>query len=104
VKSIELRNYNEKHGCAVLEEVDGNKLHVGLIPPIPAWVYGTDEDMRGIVLAPRYAGTSLVPVISEWPFTANICIPKPDGNWVSGPWRLLDIGLLEMAMADRNLS
>ena len=96
IKSIELRDYSETHGCVVVSHVDANKLLVKLDPVIPGWVYNMSKDLCDAVLAPRYKGTSLWPVVSEWPFKANICIPKPQGDWLLGPWRLLDIGLLEM--------
>ncbi len=99
IRSIELRHYTEIYRCVVIRSVDENKILVKLLPDIPAWVYGTSRDLHEIVLAPRYAGTSLAQAISEWPFTVNICIPKPEGNWTSGPWCLLDIGALE-ALAD----
>lgn len=94
IKSIELRNYHVKHGCTVLEVVDDNKLLVELAPSIPGSVYNQVDDIKTIVLAPRYTGMTLTPVISEWPCTVNICLPKEGGDWKAGPWRLLDIGEL----------
>jgi hypothetical protein len=94
VRSTELRSYNVKHGCIVLEVVDRDKLLVELDPPIPSHVYGQIEDLNLIVLTARYEGTKLTPVVSEWPCKVNICLPKEGGNWKNGPWRLLDIGEL----------
>lgn len=94
VRSTELRSYNAKHGCLVREVVDGDKLLVELDPPIPGYVYDQVEDLNLIVLAVRYAGTSLTPAVSEWPCIVNICLPNKGGDWKNGSWRLLDIGEL----------
>ena len=92
LKSIELRDYDAKHGCSVIKVVDENKLLVALTPAIPAHVYEQPQDLDVLVLAPRYAGAELYPNITEWPCVVNICIPKLDDTWEQGPWRLLDIG------------
>ena len=92
IKSIELRNYNQKHGCTVLDVVDSTKLLVELEPPIPGFVYNQTDDLDLVVLAPRYEGTTLTPAVSEWPCIVNICLPKTMDGWHSGPWRLLDVG------------
>lgn len=92
LKSVELRNYVEKHLCLVHDVVDGNKLLVELRPPIPAHVYGSQDDLDFVVLAHRYEGSSLSPNISEWPCIVNVCVPKLKDGLRSGPWRILDIG------------
>jgi hypothetical protein len=94
VSSIEHRTYHAKHGCKVREAIDGNKLLVEINPPIPRWVYGKDFDLSWIVLAPRYADTTLVPQISELPCIVNMCLPKNVSEPVGAPWELLDIGEL----------
>lgn len=37
-KSVDLRDYSEKHACTVVGVVDTNKLKVMLSPPIPSYV------------------------------------------------------------------
>lgn len=97
IKSIEHRNYHVKHGCTVRLTVDGNKLLIEVVPPIPGYVYDESQDLNMIVLAPRYVDMALTPTISEWPCTVNICLPETGGDWETGPWRLLDIGELTKA-------
>lgn len=92
IRSTELRDYNEKHACFMLRVVDGNKILVNVSPPMPGYVYDRQQDIDRLVLAPRYMGTTLTPTVSEWPCLVNICLPKEDGGWENGPWRLLDIG------------
>lgn len=94
LKSIEHRSYHVKHACITHEVVDGNKILIELNPHIPRYVYNQNADLDLVVLAPRYVGVTLTPDISELPCTVNICLPLPDGNWKTGPWRLLDIGEL----------
>lgn len=92
--STEHRTYSTKHACVVQHVVDANKLLVKLDPPVPGYVYNQIVDIDMLVLAPRYADSSLTPHISEWPCVVNICLPADSGNWETGPWRLLDIGEL----------
>ena len=91
MRSIELRDYAHKHRCLAMEVLDGTKLLVKLEPPIPAHVYDQASDLSQCVLMPRYQDEQLVPTITEWPFTANLCVPKTVGDWRVGPWQILDI-------------
>jgi len=102
IRSIELRNYDKKHLCQVVKIIDNNKLLVRLLPSIPGFVYESAGDFSHLVLAPRYEGTTLVPEISEWPCYVNICIPEKADNWESGPFSILDIGLLEISDIKRD--
>lgn len=101
IYSTELRTYHARHGCVVREvirSVDSpDKLLVSLIPPIPRLVYGTGEDLDELVLAPRFEGSSLVPVVTEWPCDVYMCVPNTGGNWQTGPYRILDWGRIEPA-------
>ena len=92
IRSTEHRTYRVKHECLLRDVIDGNKLLSELSPAIPGWVYGLHEDLVRVVLAPRYTDSTLVPQVSEWPCTVNICIPKDHNDWTCGPWLLLDIG------------
>jgi hypothetical protein len=76
----------------VVDVIDDKKIIVDLIPPIPGFVYGKVDDVDLVILAARYAGVALSPMVSEWPCTVNICLPKEKDGWKSGPWDLIDIG------------
>jgi hypothetical protein len=67
------------------------KIIVAIEPPIPGSAYGVSEDVQKALLAPRWAGNSIDPEISTWPFTANLYLPVEGGDWTDGPWRLMDI-------------
>ena len=92
IKSVEHRTYSQKHKCIVHKNVDDNKLLIELEPPIPSYIYDSNQDVDFIVLAPRYEDAKLVPSISEWPCIVNMCLIKENGSWEKGPWQLLDIG------------
>lgn len=92
VKSVEHRTYTQKHKCVIHKSLDINKLLVEIEPPIPSFVYKSDQDIDFMVLAPRYEGTKLVPSISEWPSRVNMCLTGEGGSLEKGPWRLIDIG------------
>lgn len=99
--------YDRKHGCVVIGVVDPNKILVRLVPPMPKSAYQRivggpmRSDIDRLVLAPRHVGDTLAPTMSALPFYVNMCVPKPEGTWMSGPWSILDIGLLEVADDDR---
>jgi len=95
IRPTEIRDYDNKHDCHILRVVDGNKLLMKLIPPIPGYIYDKNDDIETIVLAPRFEGSSLVPKISEWPCRVYMCIPEKDGCWENGPYRIFDWGILE---------
>ncbi len=99
IKSVEHRTYTQKHKCVVNKRVDINKLLVEIEPPIPSYVYNSDQDIDLMVLAPRYEDAQLVPSVSEWPCRVNMCLNKEGGNLEKGPWRLIDIG--EITCADK---
>ena len=96
IRSTELRDYNNKHDCQIMKTVDDNKILIKLIPPIPGYIYGQNKDVETLVLAPRFEGSYLLPEISEWPCRVYMCIPKKEGSWESGPFRILDWGIIEL--------
>jgi len=95
LKSTELRDYEKTHVCTVIKAVGGNKLLIELNPPFPGHYYGKQNDLEQVVIVPRYEGTHLVPEVSEWPCRVHICIPDEDGDWINGPFRSLDWGMIE---------
>lgn len=99
VRSTELRDYSEKHSCAVLEVLSGEpgreKILVEVNPPIPGYLYDQPEDLEMLVLSPRHEGSALLPEVSEWPCRVHMCVPVKDGSWSEGPFRVLDWGMIE---------
>lgn len=97
VRSIEHRHHRERHRCEVLEAVKPKgrpaMLKVFVDPPIPGHVYDRATDVDILLLAPRHAGTSLHPKVSEWPCHVYMCVT--DGGDEGGQTRILDWGLIE---------
>ena len=85
--------------CEFLRHVDDggvpDKILVRVDPPIPGYVYGSATDLDRVVLAPRHKGASLYPEVSEWLCYVHICLPKEDGDWEHGPFRIADWGVIE---------
>lgn len=95
LKSYEIGNPDKEHNCFPQEVVDSNKLLVWLEPPLPGHVYQEVEDINVLVLAPRHEGTRLVPNVSDWPCHVYMCLPGEKGEWESGPYKIIDWGILE---------
>jgi hypothetical protein len=91
LKSTELRDYATAHRCIPRGVVQDSNLLVDLEPPLPATVYELPADLERAMLAPRYVEDHLLPELSTWPLMANLCIPKTPGDWINGPWQILDI-------------
>jgi hypothetical protein len=106
IRSTELRDYSKKHRCTVLDVINSasnhEKIIVGVDPPIPGYIYDCANDFNQVIISPRFAGTTLLPEASEWPFRVYICAPQIGGDWTDGPLRILDWGVLERIDEDSN--
>lgn len=99
LKITEQIRYSAEQECFAEDEIDGGKLSVRLVPPIPSWVYEYSlgrgpNDLHRMVLMARHVGTSLTPM-SESRLAVNMLVPKSEGDWTRGPWTILDIGFVE---------
>ena len=59
-----------------------------------------DDDIDMLMLSPRLEGSHVYPEISD-PCYVYICIPEKSGNWINGPWRILDWGEINLAAKKR---
>lgn len=95
IKSTELRDYNFRHDFEIIEVVDKNKLLISLHPPIPGYLYDRVEDIDRLVISPRHKGVKIVPDFSELPCYVHMCLPEKDSDLLTGPYRIIDWGLVE---------
>ncbi len=99
LRSTEQNNPTE-YSCTFLsyifDKTKPNKMLVRVEPSIPNYVYQTQKDIDRVVVAPRHAGVSIYPEVSEWPCYVHICVPKKNASWEDGPYDVLDWGMLQI--------
>jgi hypothetical protein len=107
--STELREPYEPRACRKVRrlrsEFRDDLALVEVEPSLPRHVYGTDQDIRLLILASRHEGQSLFP-IREWPLAVYICRLKdreePEGDVIrSGDLAILDWGELRETPEDK---
>ncbi len=94
--STETNFSNLYFACYFKDVVGGDKdrakkILVTIDPAIPKELYKTEEDIGFFVLAPRLEGCTVYPNISK-PCFVYVCLPKENGSWLEGPYKILDWG------------
>lgn len=111
VQSTEDQNGLQYHCIFLnkLESLDKKSIRilVQLDPKIPKDIFHGDlskgifvsnlveDDISMLMLAPRLEGSYVYPEISA-PCYVYICIPETGGDWINGPWRILDWGEIKL--------
>jgi len=66
-------------------------------PPIDRNFYDTENDIEWLILASRFQGTSIFPVVSEWPLDVYVCLlpggKLPEGDFIDSK----DLAILDWA-------
>lgn len=99
--STELREPYEPRRCRIVRrlrsEIRDDLALVEVDPPIESYFYDTARDIRYLILASRFEGSWLFPVVSEWPLYVYICLlkekDKPENDEISSKdFTILDWG------------
>jgi hypothetical protein len=86
--STELREPYKPRRCSIIKrlrsEIRDDLALVEVEPPIESRIYDTTKELQRLILASRLEGSSIFPVVSEWPLYVYICVlngeNEPEGD------------------------